>query len=308
MSKQQRATLLEMMRKVPFRIGGEIAEERPAMEAMLTSNPLPADVTATANELGGVPVLNIEVDGCDASRVLLHFHGGVYVFGSARASAGLASSLARHADARAIAVDYRLAPEHPYPAAVDDAVAAYEALLDEVPSSQIAVVGESAGGGLAAALLLSVKEAGLPMPSSWVTFSPWVDLTLSGASMSGKALVDPSPLNLEALEIRVPDYLAGTDPRNPLVSPIFADLSGLPPLLVQAGSYEVLLDDAVRLAAQAARCNVDVKLEITAEVSHVFQAFAAILDEGETALASAGAFLQARFANVPAPQPAAVSA
>jgi acetyl esterase/lipase len=193
---------------------------------------------------------------------------------------------------RVISVDYRLAPENPYPAALEDAVAVYRAVLEQTPASQIAVSGESAGGGLAAALLLRLREASLLLPTAWVLLSPWVDLTLTGQSMTSKASVDPSVLTPEGLRIRVPDYLGGADPVTPFISPIFADLTGLPPMLIQAGSHEILLDDAVRLAATAAAHDVEVTLQITPEVPHVFQAFAAILDEGKTALASAGAFLR----------------
>jgi epsilon-lactone hydrolase len=281
-----------MFGHLPFDIAGDPAVQRPAMEAALTAIPLPPDVTTTPGILGGVPVLRIDADGVDTSNVLLHFHGGVYVLGSARAGAGLAADLGRSAGARVISVDYRLAPEHPYPAAIDDAVAVYQALLEHTPSAQIVVSGESAGGGLAIALLLRLKEAGLPLPAASVVMSPWADLTLSGQSMSGKASVDPSVLTPEGLKIRVPDYLGGADPETPDISPIFADLSGLPPMLIQVGSHEILLDDAVRLAANAAAHDVDVRLEVTAEVPHVFQAFAAVLDEGQAALGSAGEFLR----------------
>jgi epsilon-lactone hydrolase len=295
MSKQQRLAVTEIFGRLPFTITGDPAEQRVAMEAALTAMPLPEDVTSTPGTLGGVPVLTIDAGGVDSSKVLLHFHGGVYVLGSARAGAGLAADLGRSAGVRVISVDYRLAPENPYPAAIDDAVAVYRALLERTPAAQIAVSGESAGGGLAAALLLRLRESGLPLPSSAVMLSPWADLTLTGQSMSTKASVDPSPLTPEGLRLRVPDYLGGADPASPLASPVFADLSGLPPMLIQVGSHEILLDDAVRLAARAAAYDVEVTLQVTPEVPHVFQAFAAILDEGKTALDSAGAFLRTHF-------------
>jgi epsilon-lactone hydrolase len=189
-----------------------------------------------------------------------------------------------------------LAPEHPYPAAIEDAVAAYRGLLDSgQPSSQIAFAGESSGAGLTAATLVALKAAGLPQPSGAALFSPWADLTLTGESMTTKAPVDPA-LTPEGLRRRAAEYLGQATATDGLVSPLFADLTGLAPLLIQAGSHEVLLDDAVRLAARAAAADVATTLEVTPGVPHVFQAFAAMLDEGEAAPTSAGAFLRACFA------------
>ena len=228
MSKKQRLALTEIFAHLPFTIAGDPAEQRVRMEAALTTVPLPDNVTSTPGTLGGVPVLTIDAEGVDSSKVVLHFHGGVYVLGSARAGAGLAAALGRHAGMRVISVDYRLAPENPYPAALEDAVAVYRAVLEQTPASQIAASGESAGGGLTAALLLRLREASLPLPTASVLLSPWVDLTLTGQSMTSKASVDPSVLTPEGLRIRVPDYLGGADPVTPFISPIFADLTGLP--------------------------------------------------------------------------------
>jgi monoterpene epsilon-lactone hydrolase len=240
-------------------------------------------------------VLEIGIDGVTPDRTLLWFHGGVYVLGTARTSAGLASNVARRTRTRVISVDYRLAPEHPYPAALDDALAAYRALIGETDPAQIAVAGESAGAGLAAALLVSAREQNLPMPTAGVLLSPYADLTLSGESMTTKADADPA-FRPDAFGVRVEDYVGNADPADPLISPVFADLHGLPPLLIQAGSNELLLDDAVRLAARAAADDVPVTLEVTPGVPHLFQAFAAMLDEGGVALNRVAEFLESAFA------------
>ena len=295
MSKQQRDALDQMSRHAPLDLGGDVQGQRVIFEKMIASIPLPADVVPTPGTLGGVPVVNVDVAGVESDEVIFYLHGGAYCIGSAAASVGLASDVVRRAGARAISVDYRLAPENPYPAAIDDAVAAYRALLESVPAARIAIVGESAGGGLTAATLVALKAAGLPEPACAVMFSPWADLTLSGASITGKAAVDPA-LTPDGLRLRAADYGAGHPLDDPLVSPVFANLKGLPPLLIQAGSHEILLDDATRLATRAAGADVQVSLEVTPGVPHVFQAFAAMLDEAAAALDSAGAFIRAHVA------------
>jgi acetyl esterase/lipase len=295
MTRQQRQALDDLLRHGPFDIGGDVIEQRAIFHEMIASVPLPEDVKTTPGRLGGVPVVTVETPASDPSAVLLYFHGGAYALGSAADSVGLAADVARRAGARAISVDYRLAPENPYPAAVDDAVAAYRALLDDgTPSSRIGIVGESAGGGLVIATLVALKDAGLPQPSSAVVFSPWTDLTLSGDSLVGKADVDPA-LTAQGLRTRARDYLRETDPASPLASPIFADLTGLAPLFIQAGSHEILLDDAVRLAARAAEHDVPVDLQVWPQVPHVFQGFAALLDEADAALQAAAAFTRAHW-------------
>jgi acetyl esterase/lipase len=216
--------------------------------------------------------------------------------GDAFLAAGLASQVGRRTDAKVISVDYRLAPEHPYPAAVEDALAAYEALLqDGISPSDIVLAGESAGGGLAVATLVSARERGLPLPTAAFLMSPYADLTLAGTSMDTKSKLDPL-LSRDALQARIPDYTAGRDAALGLISPIFADLSGLPPLIIQAGTHEVLLDDAIRLAQRAITADVEVTLDITPGVPHVFQAYHAILDEASAALDRAGRVLSAHLA------------
>jgi acetyl esterase/lipase len=295
-SNEQKDTIDAILRQAALPADSDVDEQRRLFRAAASAQPLPADVTVTASQLGGVPVAEIILEGIDARHFVLYFHGGVYVISDAFLAAGLASEVGRRTDAKVISVDYRLAPEHPYPAAVEDALAAYEALLDSgVAASDIVFAGESAGGGLAVATMVNARDNGLPLPAAAYVMSPYVDLTLAGASMDTKHDVDPL-LSRELLEPRVADYVQGQDPSLGLISPVFADLSALPPLIIQAGSHEVLLDDAVRLAGRAASADVDVTLEITPGVPHVFQGFAAMLDEGRAALDSAGDLLSAHLA------------
>jgi epsilon-lactone hydrolase len=294
-SIEQRATLDAILRQGAFPADAGVDEQRRALRELLSAQPLPSDVTVTSAELGGVPTAEITIDGIEPRHVVLYFHGGVYVLGDAFLAADLASQIGRRTGAKVISVDYRLAPEHPYPAAVDDALAAYEALLqDGTAPSDIAFAGESAGGGLAVATLVNARDHGLPLPATTLVMSPYADLTLAGTTMETKREADPL-LSREALQARVPDYTSGHDAGLPLISPIFADLSGLPPLIIQAGSHEVLLDDPIRLAGAAAVADVEVTLDITPGVPHVFQAYHPLLDEATAALDRAGQFLSAHL-------------
>ena len=296
MSTEQRESLDGILRQNAFPFDSDVSEQRRLLRELASAQPLPPGVTVTAAALGGVPAAEITIDGTEPRHVVLYFHGGVYVLGAAAQAAGLAAQIGRRTRATVISVDYRLAPEHPYPAAVDDALAAYQALLlAGTDPSDIAFAGESAGGGLAVATLVNARDHGLPLPAAAYLMSPYADLTLSGASMEAKRAADPL-FTPQAFPARVADYIAGHDPALPLISPVFADLSGLPPLIIQAGTHEVLLDDAIRLARQAAVGDVAVILDITPGVPHVFQAYYAILDEAAAALDRAGQLLSALLA------------
>lgn len=295
MSEQQRANLDATLRQAPFDLSGDLAALRTGFDEVMRHIPVADDVQKTRVDLGGVGAVEVSITGTESSNVILYFHGGVYVIGSADATVPLASDLARRSRAKVVSVDYRLAPENPYPAAVEDARTAYKGLLSQgVEPSNIAVAGESAGAGLAVALMLALRSAAVPMPSSAFLMSPYADLTLSGESIVGKRDVDPL-FTEEVLRMRVSDYVADADASNPLISPIFGDLSGLPPLLIQVGSHELLLSDAVRLAKSAADDDVAVVLEVTPGVPHVFQGYAAFLDEGDAALNRAAEFLTSHF-------------
>jgi epsilon-lactone hydrolase len=250
MTEQQRDAIATMLRASPFNPAGDLREQRPLFEKMVAAAPVPGDVVTTRGHLGGVPVIYVDIPGTTTDGVIVYFHGGFFAIGSAASSVGLASDLARNARMRVVTVDYRLAPEHPYPAAPDDALTAYRALLDSgQDADRVAIAGESAGANLAVVTLTAIGRAGLPQPASAFLMSPWADLAGTGQSITAKADVDPV-ITADAVHVRARDYLNGTDATDPSVSPVYGSLAGLPPLLIQAGSHEVLLDDAIRLAAR----------------------------------------------------------
>jgi epsilon-lactone hydrolase len=295
MSEEKKAQVDATLRRAPLDLLGDVTTLRTGFEQVMRQIPIGDDIRTSEITVGRVGAVEVEVDGDESTNVILYFHGGVYVIGSAGASLPLAADLARRTGAKVVTVDYRLAPEHPYPAAIEDAKAAYEGLLAQrFDPTSIAVAGESAGGGLAVALLLALRDAGLPLPSSAFLMSPYADLTLSGNTITDKQAVDPL-FTGDALRRRVPDYVGAADPSDPYISPVFADLRGLPPMLIQAGSHEILLSDAIRLAGRAAAADVATTLDVTPGVPHVFQAYAALLDEGDAALNRAARFLQAQF-------------
>ena len=296
MSKEQKLALDGVLRQGGLDLQADVPTLRASFNELMARIPPPDDVRRRPATIGGVTGIEVTAPGADTEVVILYFHGGVYVIGSAATSIGLVAELARRTHARVITLDYRLAPEHPYPAAVDDAQAAYQGLLEQgVDPGQIALAGESAGGGLAVATLLALRDAGTPLPSCAFLMSPYADLTLSGDSIANRAAVDRT-LTPEGLQLRIPDYVAGADAADALISPVFADLTGLPPLLIQVGSNEILLSDALRLAERAAMADVTVTLDVTDGVPHVFQAFAAMLDEADAALVRASAFLKSNLA------------
>ncbi|WP_031063923.1 alpha/beta hydrolase [Streptomyces sp. NRRL WC-3742] len=268
----------------------DLATQRSEFAAII-SRPVPESVTLRRTVLGGRPTLDLEPADATGPARLLYFHGGSYALGSPDTHAGLTGELARRAGLRALSVDYRLAPEQPFPAAVEDGFAAYRDLLESgTDPRKLVLAGDSAGGNLVLVTLLQAREAGLPMPAAAVLFSPWTDLTTSGGSASSKEGVDPIFTKAD-LHDGADRYLGPADPAQPLASPVFADLTGLPPLLVQVGASELLLDDAVRLAGRAGADDVDVTLEIGARLTHVFQLGFATDPAADAALDRAARFL-----------------
>lgn len=271
-----------------------IEQSRAAFDGISNMFVLPSDVKHEAVDVDGTPGEWISVEGTTGDTTILYLHGGGYVIGSINSHREMISRIARAAKVRALAIDYRLAPEYPFPAAVEDATKAYRWLLRQgVPPEKVIVAGDSAGGGLTVALLLALRDAGDPLPTAAVCISPWTDLEITGESMVTKKDVDPM-IRPDDAKWGAERYYGSADPRNPQVSPIHADLSGLPPLLIQVGTSEVLLSDSTRLAERATSAGVDVTLEKWEEMVHVWHFFAFMLPEGQQAIERIGEFVRGK--------------
>jgi len=257
-------------------------------------HPVPDDVRVTGANADGVPAHWLDAPGADSDRVLLFMHGGGFELGSVRSDGELAARLGRASGMRVLFPEYRLAPEHPFPAAINDVVTAWRWLRGDqgLSASSLAVAGDSAGGGLAVSLLVATRDAGEALPAAAVLMSPTVDLTSSGDSMTTRAEQDPfsTPAMLRQFAA---DYLAGADPKTPLASPLFASLTGLPPLLIQVGTADLLFSDSERLAAAASEAGVDVTLEVGEGLPHVYQILLGTPEAAE-ATERIGKFLRAR--------------
>lgn len=252
----------------------------------------PKEAKIVRGTLGGVPVLHVAMPQSRPDRHILFLHGGGYVAGSPDVYMHLLWRIAAAAEAQIVAARYRLAPEHPFPAALDDAIAAWRGLLETgAEPGRSAVMGDSAGGGLALALALRARDEGVCLPAAIVVMSPWTDLAITGASIRRNARADPM-LDADAVPRIASCYLAGADPRHPYASPLYGDLSGLPPVLVQVGSDEILFDDSMRMAARLCDAGVAARLEIWPRMPHVFQSFCPILPEARRALRRIGAFVR----------------
>lgn len=250
----------------------------------------PADYQST--QAGAIKAEWIAAPGADSGRVVLYLHGGGYVIGSIDSYRAVSARISRAAAARVLLIDYRLAPENPFPAAVEDSLAAYRWLLAQgISPARIALAGDSAGGGLTLATLVAIKEAGAPMAAAGVAISPWVDLEALGETMVSKAAEDPLVQRQGVLQMAAA-YLAGKDPRTPLAAPLYADLRGLPPLLIQVGTAETLLDDAMRIAQRAREAGIEVTYAEWPNMVHVWHLFAAALDEGGQAIEELGRFVR----------------
>ena len=267
-------------------------ERRKRIDEVGANWPVANDVQLTAVDVNGIPGEYSIVPGSDPSRVLMFFHGGGYCSGSITSHRRLVTEAGRAAKMRTLVVAYRLAPEHPFPAAYDDAMTAWHFLRNQnVAAAHIAIAGDSAGAGLALGLISRLRDAGENLPACAWLISPWADLTMSGATLVSKAAVDPL-IHREYLNELADAYLpAGMDRKDPRVSPLYGDFSNFPPMLIQIGSEETLFDDAIRLAARAGAADVAVNLEIWPHMIHAWPLWNAHLEDGRRAIASAGSFV-----------------
>ena len=286
--------LIEMMRSLNPLGSGDIGQMRQGMD-MAPPYPQPKDIAWESVDAGGVPCEWNTPDNAVPGRIIVYYHGGGYVIGSVKGHRGLCSNLARATRARVLSVDYRLGPEHPFPAAVEDAVAAYRYVLGQgADPAKVALGGDSAGGGLTLGALLEIRAAGDPLPGAGLCLSPWVDMTMSNASIQEVADRDPM-LSQAVLTLFRDAYLADGDPKAPTASPLFADLAGLPPLLVQAGRAEVLIGEIEDFVGRAKAAGVEVTFEPWDDMIHVWQTFADMLPEGRQAIADIGKYVDARL-------------
>jgi epsilon-lactone hydrolase len=254
----------------------------------------PAGTRTTPIDAGGVAAVEIEVPQARGNRCVMYFHGGGYMVGSAPLFRDFTWRIARAARARVLFFDYRLAPEHPFPAAVEDAGKVYRWLTGRTPPAQIAFMGDSAGGGLALGTLHKMRDEGFPLPAAAVAISPLTDLALTGASLHANARADPM-LDVSHLPSVANRYLAGGDPRHPYASPLYGDASGLPPTLIQVGSDEILRDDSVRMGEKLRAAGCDVEVEVWPRMPHAWHLYARILPEGRRAIERIGEFLQSKL-------------
>jgi epsilon-lactone hydrolase len=270
----------------------EIAQMRIDLDARGKAVELPSDVAVQPVSANGVQAEWTSTPDADPSSAILYLHGGGYVIGSLDSHRHLVAEVGRASRARTLALHYRLAPEHPFPAPVEDTFAAYRYLLDSgVKPNRIALAGDSAGGGLVVAALLAIREAGLPLPACGWCISPWVDMEALGESFTDRSAADPT-VQRETIQMMAAWYLSGANPRHPHAAPIYGDLRGLPPLLIQVGAAETLLDDSIALARKAGAADVVVDLQIWPEMIHIWPIYFPTLSAGRRAIAAGGSFVR----------------
>ena len=299
MASAELAKVLEMIRENAERLADGAQRGIPEMRADFAANALPPTEAATiaAVDANGVPGEWITVPGSDPNRRLLYVHGGGYVIGSAATHRRLCEDIAAAAGCSILNLDYRLAPEHPFPAAVDDAIAGLQFMQENGPDGPGAaqstfVAGDSAGGGLTLATLLAARERDVALPNAAIGISAWTDMAVTGESITTRADADPLITDAAMIKLMAAAYVSGGNAEDPLASPVYADYAGLPPLLLQVGDAEVLLDDTRRVTERARAAGVDVTEEVWDEMFHVWHAFAPMLPEGREAISRIGEFVK----------------
>ncbi len=284
--------VIQLIDSLPDRKGLTLQERRSEFEKAVSLLPVAEGVSFEPLKVGSMPAEWVFPQGAPEDRAILYLHGGGYCEGSINTHRGLVSFISKATGVRVLLLDYRLAPEDPFPAAVEDSTAAYQWLLSEgIEPHRIVVAGDSAGGGLTVATLVALKEKGSPIPAAAVCISPWVDLEVTGESVITKAKKDPI-VQREVLIEMAKAYINGEDPRTPLASPIYADLHGLPPLLIHVGTSEILLDDSIRLADRARKAGVEVTLEPWEEMIHVWHFFPSMLPEARETIEVAARYIK----------------
>jgi acetyl esterase/lipase len=273
-----------------------VEDSRAGMEELAKMVKVPKDVKCEPIDVAGIPAEWISAPEAKNENVILYLHGGGYILGSITSHRELMARISRASQARVLIIDYRLAPEHPFPAAVDDAYNAYQWLIEDqkIAPSNIIIAGDSAGGGLTLVTLINLRDKAITLPAAAVCLSPWTDLGLTGESYKTKKRIDPM-VAIDGLMFDSQLYLGETDYTHPLASPLYGDLKGLPPLLIIVGTAEILLDDSVEFAKKAKKVGVDVMLDIWDDMPHVFPAFAAFAPEGQQAIEKMGEFMKKFF-------------
>jgi len=297
-SKQMEYVIKALLHTRNITIKRKVNEHRRRLEQMSSGLELPKDVKSNFVDANGVNAALFTPPDIENQRTILFLHGGAYIAGSIRTAQYHAVYISRVSNARVLIIDYRLAPEYQFPAALDDAINAYQWLIDVegVPHDKLIIIGVSSGGGLTIANLLKIRERGIDMPKAAVCISPWIDLTFTGETFKKRAIIDPF-LTPDELEFAANLYSGDRDPRDPFISPVYANLQGLPPLFIQAGTAEILYDDAVRLARSAVKTGVDVNLDIWEDMIHAFPGFVSVAPESKQAIERIGKFIHDIFKN-----------
>jgi acetyl esterase/lipase len=294
MTVGQLDSLINLLRSRPAPEKPDVADSRARYEKMAVLLGGAPDAKIEKVDAGGVPSEWVAAPGFDPERAVLYLHGGGYVIGSLNTHRRLAYDISAACGARVLVIDYRLAPEHPFPAAVEDAAKAWRWLLQQgLKPGRLAIAGDSAGGGLTIATLVNLRDQKLALPACAVAISPWVDLEAVGSSMTSRAAQDPM-VQKPGIMFMAGLYLNGKDAKSPLAAPLHAELKGLPPVLVQVGSAETLLDDATRIAEKLHSAGVEVKLSVWPNQLHVFPFFAPILSEGRDGCVEIGSYIRSR--------------